>query len=259
MVKSKSKVWTISKNLLSKIVKESNTLSEILRKIESPISPYYFLCIKERMKREGINFDHISLGLGSAKNKKVFNRGLTLEQAKQKVFIYNAQGCRSVIKLYLKKFSIFPMVCAECGCGEIWNSKKLVLQLDHIDGDPSNHKLDNLRWVCPNCHSQTFSFSGKHRKNKRVYFCEACNTPISKFKNDHSKKCDTCLRKGMRKIEWPTKDILLNLLKIQPISKIAEDYKVSANSVRRWCLHYDIDYKAASPFSSINKCRSNRE
>ncbi|NDB82938.1 MAG: HNH endonuclease, partial [Alphaproteobacteria bacterium] len=37
------------------------------------------------------------------------------------------------------------------------------LQLDHIDGDPYNHQLENLRFLCPNCHSQTETFSGRNR------------------------------------------------------------------------------------------------
>ena len=42
--------------------------------------------------------------------------------------------------------------------------EKLVLQLDHIDGDNTNNNLDNLRILCPNCHSQTHNYAG--RKNK---------------------------------------------------------------------------------------------
>jgi hypothetical protein len=52
--------------------------------------------------------------------------------------------------------------CEICGITE-WNSKALNMQLDHIDGDPHNHLLRNLRMVCPNCHSQTDTYCGKKR------------------------------------------------------------------------------------------------
>lgn len=52
---------------------------------------------------------------------------------------------------YLK---LVPYECRECGISE-WNGKPLTLQLDHIDGDRTNNALDNLRLLCPNCHSQT--------------------------------------------------------------------------------------------------------
>lgn len=56
-------------------------------------------------------------------------------------------------------------VCAECGIGEEWNGKHLSLQLDHINGIFNDHRIENLRLLCPNCHSQTETFAGK-RGNK---------------------------------------------------------------------------------------------
>jgi hypothetical protein len=48
----------------------------------------------------------------------------------------------------------------------IWNEKKLTLQLDHINGIRNDHRLENLRWLCPNCHSQTETFCGKQNTGK---------------------------------------------------------------------------------------------
>jgi HNH endonuclease len=44
--------------------------------------------------------------------------------------------------------------CEECGIGE-WMNKPLTCELDHIDGNRSNNRLENLRMLCPNCHAQT--------------------------------------------------------------------------------------------------------
>lgn len=51
--------------------------------------------------------------------------------------------------------------CEICGTKE-WLGKKLSLELDHIDGNRYNHNIDNLRIVCPNCHSQTETYRGKN-------------------------------------------------------------------------------------------------
>ena len=57
--------------------------------------------------------------------------------------------------------------CEECGISE-WQGKKISLELDHIDGINTNHSLNNLRLLCPNCHSQTDTYRSKKLKlNKK--------------------------------------------------------------------------------------------
>lgn len=65
------------------------------------------------------------------------------------------------LKKRLIKEKIKSNSCEICGISE-WNGAELNIQLDHIDGDPHNHCLDNLRMICPNCHSQTLTYCGKN-------------------------------------------------------------------------------------------------
>jgi Zn finger protein HypA/HybF involved in hydrogenase expression len=53
----------------------------------------------------------------------------------------------------------------ECEVCEIteWNGQPITIELDHIDGNRNNHSLENLKMLCPNCHSQTSTFRGKKR------------------------------------------------------------------------------------------------
>lgn len=56
--------------------------------------------------------------------------------------------------------------CMREGCPSpepYWNGEKLVLQVDHIDGDNTNNIINNLRILCPNCHTQTDTYSNKKR------------------------------------------------------------------------------------------------
>ena len=48
--------------------------------------------------------------------------------------------------------------CSECWVSTEYNGKLMVLQMDHIDGNPDNNHLDNLRLLCPNCHTQTDTY-----------------------------------------------------------------------------------------------------
>lgn len=61
-------------------------------------------------------------------------------------------------------------VCAICGCEQIHNGKPLVFILDHIDGDASNNRRENLRCICPNCDSQLDTYKSKNKKSSRNYY-----------------------------------------------------------------------------------------
>jgi hypothetical protein len=66
------------------------------------------------------------------------------------------------LKNRLIKEGLLSYKCDDCGISE-WNNKKIALHLDHIDGNCKNHRLNNLRLLCPNCHSQTDTWCGKNK------------------------------------------------------------------------------------------------
>ncbi|WP_328326973.1 MULTISPECIES: HNH endonuclease signature motif containing protein [unclassified Streptomyces] len=54
-----------------------------------------------------------------------------------------------------------PHVCAECGVGDLWQGRRLVLEIDHVNGDRLDNRRENLRYLCPSCHSQTGTFANR--------------------------------------------------------------------------------------------------
>jgi hypothetical protein len=72
---------------------------------------------------------------------------------------------RREVKLKIIEQNLIDYKCAICKI-DSWNDAYISLHLDHIDGNNSNHDLQNLRFLCPNCHSQTDTYAGKNNKIK---------------------------------------------------------------------------------------------
>lgn len=68
----------------------------------------------------------------------------------------------------LKKFISYQ--CQICGLPPVWNEKDLVLTLDHINGINNDNRIENLRWICPNCDRQldTYGFKNKKELKKKI-------------------------------------------------------------------------------------------
>ena len=83
----------------------------------------------------------------------------------------NEKYCRSnyTPRNYIREkiFEEQNYTCALCPQGTTWNGKELHFVLDHIDGDASNNRRDNLRLICPNCDSQLPTFKSKNKNSTR--------------------------------------------------------------------------------------------
>ena len=72
---------------------------------------------------------------------------------------------RSTIRKYLTEDRGYK--CEVCKIHE-WNGRKLTLQVDHIDGNPGDDRPENVRLICPNCHSQTEFLGGANKGRGRA-------------------------------------------------------------------------------------------
>lgn len=66
------------------------------------------------------------------------------------------------LKRRILKEKLIEYKCEKCGNAGEWQGKELVLQLGHKNGKHNDHRLENLCFLCPNCHSQTSTYSGKN-------------------------------------------------------------------------------------------------
>lgn len=157
----KSKIYKYSKEELQKLLDESAGYGEVLEKIGLGKKGRNPETLKKVIALYGLD----ETKLNENRSKKFANCALKAHKKFDKPLseILNKntpyQGCKLLLKLYsagLKK----PQ-CEYCGISNVWNGKPLSLHLHHEDGDNTNNELENLKVICPNCHSQTDNYAGK--------------------------------------------------------------------------------------------------
>ena len=153
--KNSGLAYKLTDEQFTKIIKESTSCIEAMRKMG-------FKCVagnarntvKRRIAELNINIEHWS---DNTKNAHFVNKYSDEEYFRAGV-ARNGNHTRN----RLRQDKLIPYVCACCGNAGEWNGRELILQVDHINGDHNDNRLENLRFLCPNCHSQTETFAGKN-------------------------------------------------------------------------------------------------
>lgn len=81
------------------------------------------------------------------------------------LFVVDSDSTRAVIRRRVIQDGLINYTCSICQNSGAHNGQPLTLQLDHINGVNNDNRLENLRFLCPNCHSQTPTYSNKIRIN----------------------------------------------------------------------------------------------
>ena len=222
-----SKIWTTSKEELEVIVKSANSFSDILRAFglsTNGASNHHRL--KQRLKFDNIDFSHIALGLNNGKGKKGHKICYSLESILVQDSTYTS---RSSLKKRLVSNGLMEYKCSGCGVKD-WLGKPLVLQLDHINGVFNDNRIENLRLVCPNCHSQFTTFAGK-------------NKPRTKKAKQYETNENRLVRIELTRKFNPTKKELTELISKLSLVKVGIYFGVSDNAIRKRCKILGVDWK----------------
>lgn len=146
-------------NNIKNIVKNSYSFTDVMKKVGLKVNGTSYSLLKSIIKNEGIDTTHF---LG-----KKYNSGIRYKGGRGVNFNIVSKRKKRVRGQFLKDILIREGLkkerCEVCGQMNIWNKRKLVLQINHIDGNHRNNNLSNLQIICPNCHSQTDTFTSKNK------------------------------------------------------------------------------------------------
>jgi Zn finger protein HypA/HybF involved in hydrogenase expression len=139
-------------------VEQSYSVAQVLTKLGLAPKGGNYGVFHRYKKQHNIDTSHFT-GQGHLKGKTHNYTTKPLEEILVEESDYNSHKLR----LRLIGEGIKEHKCECCRLSE-WMGQPISLELDHIDGDNKNNKLDNLRVLCPNCHAQTPTYRGKNKK-----------------------------------------------------------------------------------------------
>lgn len=147
---------------LTEAVQQCHSMAEVLDRLGLKYAGGTHALYANRIKRLGLDISHFR-GHGSPPER-------ANKLSDDEILIYDPDRVYRVPRYQLKRSMIskgMPYRCAVCEQDPEWQGRPLTLEIDHKDGNRWNNRLENLQFLCPNCHTQTESYAN-YRKPGRV-------------------------------------------------------------------------------------------
>ena len=160
------KMRQYTKEWLEKLCQESYSYAEVLRKAGRKMGGGAQATLKKKIDEFQIDISHFTGQKWHESPNQQDNKISKEKYSLEEVFIKNSPVTQKVLRGYVKRHNILEYKCSNCGCDGNWQGGIISLEIDHIDGDNSNNEIENLRYLCPNCHALTETYRGKNKALK---------------------------------------------------------------------------------------------
>lgn len=155
-----------TKNWLNQLCKDSYSYAEVLRKAGRKQGGGTQATLKKKIQEFNIDISHFTgqkwYDSPNQKDNNISREKYSLNE----IFIKNSPVSQKVLRGYIERHNILEYKCQICGCDGHWQNSIISLEVDHINGNNSDNRIENLRYLCPNCHALTDTYRGKNKALK---------------------------------------------------------------------------------------------
>lgn len=225
--KKTSPVWMLDKKEMQELLNNCSSFVEVLEKLGLDGHSGNHRTLKERIKQDSLNIEEIT----KKRKERIGKFSIKNKQPLSEILVENSKYSVKSLKKRLVEENVLIYVCDSCKNSGDWMGKKLVLQLEHKNGNSKDNRLGNLCFLCPNCHSQTKTYAGRNSGLKKSRVCIECKGATK----GTGSKCRKCVYQKQPKKFLVEREELEELVKNYPMTKLGKKFGVSDNAIRKRC------------------------
>lgn len=155
-----------TKEWLQELCQSSYSYAEVLQKAGRKQGGGTQATLKKKIAEFGIDVTHFTgqkwHNSPNQQDRKISREKYSLEE----VFVKNSPVTQKVLRGYVERHNVIEYKCEKCGCNGHWQGGEIALEIDHINGDNTDNEIENLRYLCPNCHALTETYRGRNKALK---------------------------------------------------------------------------------------------
>ncbi|MFG3011311.1 HNH endonuclease signature motif containing protein [Streptomyces cinerochromogenes] len=157
--------WT--REVLERAVAASTNTCEVLRHLGLEVVGGHHTHISRRIRAYGIDTSHFTPVVRTERMRHNRRRRTPEEILAEDTSAHAPRIPSQRLKRAMTELGVEER-CALCGTEPIWLGERLPLEVDHVDGNWRNNRIENLRLLCPNCHSATDTYRGRGKGRTRA-------------------------------------------------------------------------------------------